>query len=160
MSHLKDKDWKATMPNMYGLDHDKVKAKFEGELTYKGTFAISKSSHAVAVYHNAKPNIEKNHKEYMLLFLDARSGNLCVAGMTRDEMDKERYQNALHCLKCDEIIYSLYRHNDRQCHCGACMIDGGKNYTHISGNPEDYRLYTIDLLREGIVTSSANFSSE
>ena len=40
------------------------------------------------------------------------------------------------CLKCNDIIESLSVHDFKYCKCGACSIDGGKQYTRIGGDPE------------------------
>lgn len=40
----------------------------------------------------------------------------------------------IRCLKCNDIIESLSVHDYRKCKCGACSIDGGKEYTRIGGN--------------------------
>lgn len=37
-------------------------------------------------------------------------------------------------LKCNDIIESLSVHNYKKCKCGACSIDGGNEYTRISGD--------------------------
>ena len=38
------------------------------------------------------------------------------------------------CLKCNDIIESLSVHDYKKCKCGACSIDGGNEYTRISGD--------------------------
>lgn len=40
------------------------------------------------------------------------------------------------CLKCNDIIESLSVHDFKYCRCGACSIDGGNEYTRISGDSE------------------------
>ena len=40
----------------------------------------------------------------------------------------------IRCLKCKDIIESLSVHDYRKCKCGACSIDGGKEYTRIGGD--------------------------
>jgi len=109
----------------------------------------------VSVFHNAKPNRKKGHKDYLLIYsrYDPRAdkSQWFLAGMDSKEMEEERYQDALHCLKCDDVVYSLYQHDCHPCKCGACEIDGGKLYNSINGHPEDYELVKIDLLNDGIV---------
>lgn len=36
--------------------------------------------------------------------------------------------NAIHCLECNNIIFSRYRHDMRWCGCGNNAIDGGRDY--------------------------------
>ena len=41
------------------------------------------------------------------------------------------------CLKCNDIIQSMYRHNFKRCKCGAVAVDGGSDYLRTLGNIED-----------------------
>lgn len=41
------------------------------------------------------------------------------------------------CNKCKDIIQSKHRHDFVTCKCGAIAIDGGSDYTKLSGNWED-----------------------
>lgn len=45
--------------------------------------------------------------------------------------------NKIRCKKCNEIIESKDVHDFKFCKCGACAVDGGKNYLRRCGNPED-----------------------
>lgn len=36
--------------------------------------------------------------------------------------------NAIKCLQCESIIYSRFGHDFRHCSCGACFVDGGRDY--------------------------------
>lgn len=40
----------------------------------------------------------------------------------------------IRCLNCNDIIESKDLHDCVSCKCGACSIDGGKQYTRIGGN--------------------------
>lgn len=137
--------------NWYGFNHDAVQEMFEGDLTYVGTFCVKDNYLPVAVYHNAKPNRNKKHKDYLLLWLEYEAGRgvqrALVAGLDERDMLKEKLQSGIFCYRCKDLIYSVNRHDFRYCKCEACAIDGGKDYTKISGNIEDYQLVTIDLLR-------------
>lgn len=46
----------------------------------------------------------------------------------------------LKCKRCSDVIVSKYRHDFVWCKCGFCAIDGGRDYTKLVGNPEDYEL--------------------
>lgn len=41
--------------------------------------------------------------------------------------------HAIKCNKCLDTIYSRARHDFRSCTCGAVSIDGGFDYTKVSG---------------------------
>ena len=56
------------------------------------------------------------------------------------------------CLKCNTIIFSRNVHDFRSCPCGAISIDGGFDYTKISGNADDYETIILDLKLDGNVT--------
>ena len=112
--------------NWYGFSHTKVKKKFEGDLSYCGTFSVKGFSNPVAVYHSKNPNREKSHKDYLLLWNTSSGG--FVSGMDAEEMKKERYQEGIYCTKCKELLYSVTTHDYRECSCGLCFVDGGKDY--------------------------------
>ena len=53
----------------------------------------------------------------------------------------KRYEivhNRIKCLRCGDIIESEYRHDFKTCSCGACAVDGGKDYLRRSGNLADW----------------------
>ena len=41
------------------------------------------------------------------------------------------------CQKCSDIIESKHRHDMVFCSCKAIAIDGGRDYTKITGNPDN-----------------------
>ena len=46
--------------------------------------------------------------------------------------------NVVRCRKCGDSPRSFWRHDYKQCECGAVAVDGGSDYSRIIGNPEDY----------------------
>jgi hypothetical protein len=42
------------------------------------------------------------------------------------------------CKKCGDVIQSTYRHDFKWCSCGAFAIDGGSDYTKLTGNWDDF----------------------
>lgn len=46
--------------------------------------------------------------------------------------------NKIKCKKCNEIIESIHTHDFKFCSCGACAVDGGKDYLRRCGNREDW----------------------
>jgi hypothetical protein len=116
--------------NWYGLDHKAVARMYEGNPVFLNDFCVKGEYAPSAVYYVAKPNKRKGHCTYLLL---SGSGvNMFVRGMSPREMNKYRHQDAMHCLSCDEVIYSVNRHDYRTCSCGKVSIDGGKDYTKAS----------------------------
>lgn len=51
------------------------------------------------------------------------------------------------CLNCNDIIESKDLHDCVSCKCGACSIDGGKQYTRIGGNFKPLYLKIFFLLQ-------------
>ncbi len=47
------------------------------------------------------------------------------------------------CLKCGDIIESMFRHDFRWCSCRNIFIDGGNDYLRYGGNIEDKDSYII-----------------
>lgn len=136
-------------PNWYAFDHAKVALQFEGNPKFLNEFCVSGNYPPSAVYYVAKPNKRKKHKTYMLL--TKSDGKFYVSGMSPRNMNKYRHQEAIHCLSCDDVVYSINRHDFRKCSCGSVSIDGGKDYTNIGYEPDaQYKLVSIDLLTDVI----------
>lgn len=63
-------------------------------------------------------------------------------------MSRLKEVTALKCLKCEDIIWSRHVHDFRTCSCGASSIDGGRYYSRVLGDPQDYELCTIDVKKD------------
>ena len=53
----------------------------------------------------------------------------------------KKYQivhNRIRCLKCGDVIESVTVHDYRECSCGACAVDGGKDYLRRCGYAENW----------------------
>jgi len=136
----------------YGFDHKVVRKKLSGGLTFLNEFCVRDKDRPVAVYHAAKPNRRKGHKRYLLLWRELFTQTVYLSGMTAAQMKKERYQDALHCLKCNEVLFSMARHHVSTCSCRNAWIDGGKAYLHWGfKKKEKTRLVKLDLLTDKIV---------
>lgn len=122
------------------FDIDKVKAHFEGEISYLGDIFVN--NEMWAFFSNRKPNLEKGHKYIFMLTL--RNNNVIVSGMDLEEFEKIRFHNGKLCEDCNDVIYSLHRHDMRYCSCGSVFVDGGTDYmrTSLTGLP-----VSIDYLR-------------
>ena len=139
-------------PNWYGIDHSVVTAKFEGSPVFLNEFCVNGEYAPSAVYYSAKPNRRKKHKTYMLL--SKINGQFYVRGMSPKDMGKYRYQDAIHCLSCDDVVYSVNRHDMRSCSCRRVSIDGGKEYTKIVFSADaQYKRVRLDLLTDIISDS-------
>jgi len=53
--------------------------------------------------------------------------------------------DAVQCKKCGYIIFSRARHDFRWCKCKSVAVDGGREYLKITGNPEDMRIFKLEL---------------
>lgn len=131
------------------LDHSKIKTEFEGSPTFINYFSVMGINSPVAVYRSENPNRKKGHKRYMFLFrrYDPVTDKMgwTVSGSEKID-DRDRYRAAVYCSKCDELVYSAYRHDMNKCSCGEKFIDGGEAYFRTNGP-----LKTIDLLTDKVV---------
>ena len=46
----------------------------------------------------------------------------------RTKMKEQIIRNRIRCKKCGDIIESYYCHDYRECSCGSCAVDGGRQY--------------------------------
>ena len=132
----------------YGISTEKLNQVYPGDLTYVNTFCVKDEYRPVAVYEVATPDRSKGHCDYLLIQVVDGSGY--VRGMDREEMTKYRLQDAIRCRKCGDVVYSINRHHNHFCACGAVAIDGGRDYTKISGSSQDFDNVTFDLLNNEI----------
>ena len=133
----------------HGFDHKAVNKYFSGGLTFCNEFCVNGEYTPVAVYKVANPDKSKGHKEYLLL--QKNKGKGLVRGMTAEEIELYRFQDGVHCLTCEDVIFSMNRHDSHSCTCGKVSIDGGKDYTKVSFEPKSlYEMVTIDLLTDNI----------
>lgn len=141
--------------NYYGFDHKKVAKEFEGDLTFVNEFCVRGEYNPVAVYRAENPNVKKGHKKFMLLQTNPNNGHNggLVRGMSEKAMEKERYQHALLCEKCNTVIYSINRHHCHKCGCdNETMVDGGKDYMRAGGRDLNLiKTVTLDLLTDQVV---------
>lgn len=120
---LKKVDW-------YGINHEKAAKQFEGDISFVNYMNVGEKGDLIAaVYHAKKPNRDKGHKEFMLLYKDPVQDQWFVAGMERDQIEKHAKVTGLLCLECNQALFSLNRHHFHSCGCENDMfVDGGKDY--------------------------------
>jgi len=53
-------------------------------------------------------------------------------------MERKIVVNKIKCKKCGDVIESTYRHDFKDCKCGAVAVDGGTDYLRRCGNREDW----------------------
>jgi len=64
-------------------------------------------------------------------------------------MGQKRYimkhivRNAIKCLECGDVIESLHRHDWAKCSCGACFVDGGREYLRSGGSINKMRVMFV-----------------
>lgn len=147
---LKKVDW-------YGLNHAKVAEKFEGDLTFVNYMNVGGVGDTVAaVYRASKPNKDKGHKEFMLLFRqyskDSRSQGWFVSGMDRRTIKKHSTVEGVLCTQCNTALFSMTRHDFHSCGCSNDLfVDGGKDYLRSGAlDISKTRIVTIDLLTDEV----------
>ncbi len=53
---------------------------------------------------------------------------------------------AIHCLNCNDIIYSRARQDFRYCSCGSVFVDGGRQYFKYGCVPDaEFKTTEIDV---------------
>lgn len=138
--------------NYYGIRHDRVLERFEGDLEYLGY--ICYRDKPMACYRAHKPDRAKGHKDIMLLMEDRElpdgEAKLWVAGMDLKEFKKHVKHNAVGCLACEQVIYSLHRHHYQCCDCGNAFVDGGKDYFRAGGKDLERVAFGIYNVLTGI----------
>lgn len=113
--------------------------RFLGEFTIKGEYI------PVSVFFAENPDISQGHKN--IFFLLVETARPMIGGMNLEEFEKYRYQNAIYCKKCDEVIYSKYRHHMHSCSCKSVSIDGGRDYMKVAQDEDsDFQFGEIDFL--------------
>lgn len=122
-----------------GIEHHEEAIKMLGATRFLGEFCICGSYAPVAMYYSKNPDTSKGHKQFP--YLTMRHNILFVGALDKKEFEKFRYQQAAHCKKCDEVIYSKYRHDFHYCSCDSVSIDGGRDYLKILH--EDDAIYEI-----------------
>jgi hypothetical protein len=144
---------KLIKPNWYGLDHTAVTKCFEGDPVFVNDFCVKGEYEPCAVYHSANPNRARNHKDFMLL--SKHDGKFYVRGIDAPEMEKYRYQRVAHCKACDDVVYSVMRHDFRSCSCGNIAVDGGSDYFKLSfKDKETFEVLELDFLTDTISKNS------
>lgn len=115
-------------------------SKFIREIAYKGLNV------PMAIFHQPKPDLSKGHKEYFGLF--QFRDTYSIVGFSKKDMENQSIHMAVHCLKCNDVIYSRWVHDFRSCKCGKTNVDGGKEYNKIGGDADNYKLVKADVLNE------------
>ena len=134
--------------NYFGIDHVGVKKKFEGNPEYCNDIEIK--GRTWAVYSVKNPNRTKGHKDFLLLTIDRVVEGVIISGMDKTTIENYRRIVAIHCLRCDEAIYSPHRHSMVNCECKSVAIDGGSEYSRLLYQPGDimHKMVTLDVLTD------------
>lgn len=53
-------------------------------------------------------------------------------------------KHGLRCKKCGAEIFSKSHHDFKTCTCGACFVDGGKDYFKYGGDIKDFEIINIE----------------
>lgn len=134
---------KLILNNFYRFDIEQVAKKFGEVVKFCGTFTVKNEYRPVAIFKMKNPDRKKGHKKFLSLQL-LENGDGLIRGFEAKDLAQYRFQSGLHCNKCDEVIYSSFRHLMVHCTCGECSVDGGREYLRVSG--KDYNIVKIDHL--------------
>lgn len=133
----------------WGFDHEKVLERFNGTKFINEMTIIDKignwSNVPVALYYSN--NTDKN--PYFYLFME--SGKLMIGGLSEQQLEEVRFQSGIHCLSCEDVIYSKHVRDFTHCSCGKVSIDGGREYCSVGFEDNvQYEMVEIDLLTDTI----------
>ena len=139
---------------IYAFKEDVIAKRYPGAVLV-GEFATSTMNDNIPMrwYRQANPDRSKGHKDYFALFIDQQE-RLVITGLDESDFESknERYRQGIHCLSCNTITYSKYRHDYHGCKCGKVTVDGGSAYTKIGFKEKDcYNIIKIDLLTQKVV---------
>jgi hypothetical protein len=143
----------------YGLKHDLIAKKFEGDLEFVNYMNVgSGGDNVAAVYSVRKPNKGKGHKGFMLLFkaYPSESSTWYVSGMDLKTVKKHALVEGVLCLSCNQALWSLSRNHFHDCGCNnETFVDGGKDYLRYGAKSlKKTALVTINLLTDEVVVDS------
>lgn len=118
----------------YGFNHKEVNNKFGGELEFVCEMPVHLNTKsgpipvACAVYRAHKPDRNKGHKDYMLLF--SQGDTYMISGREENEMNWKL--PGVMCSACGEVLISIDRHHFNQCSCqNETFVDGGSYYQRV-----------------------------
>jgi hypothetical protein len=53
---------------------------------------------------------------------------------------------AVHCLSCDDVVYSRAQHDFRRCSCGCVFVDGGFSYFKYGALPDmEFKVLEVEV---------------
>ena len=122
--------------------------------TLIGEFALNMRNDNIPIrwYAQENPDRSKGHKDLFGLLL--RGDMLMITGVDLDDerFKEERNRQGIHCLDCDTITYSRYRHDYHSCKCGKVSVDGGPAYFKCGFETgANYKTVTIDLATQKVI---------
>jgi len=132
----------------WGFNHKEVLDKLNGT-KFCNEFCIKDnqekwSQFPLAVYYRNNPK----DKETDYFYLWRQKEDTLISGMSKESMEEFRYQEGIHCVHCNDIIYSKYNQDNMNCSCDKCGIKGGREQTDITGESGDYKMVIVDLLND------------
>jgi hypothetical protein len=63
-------------------------------------------------------------------------------------IDNKKGGSRIKCLKCGDIIQSMYKHDFVWCSCGNVFVDGGNDYFRFGGFDDEKTVEFIDSKTE------------
>lgn len=131
-------------PEWFGLSMDFIHKHYGADVTFVASLAFKGEDFVSSVFHQPNPDRTKGHKEYF--FITVQGEGAFIRGLNRAELEPLMAVDAIRCKSCDDVIFSVNRHDFRYCFCRAVAIDGGRDYTRIVGSKLDYELLSLNLL--------------
>lgn len=143
-----------TFLNISDLNLVKKVLKIDGDIKNIGFYAVlvklRDSEEKVWVTGHVFHNESEKYPDTPYLIISRTYDNKYYKiGKTKKEFQEMRYQNALKCLECDTVLYSMDRHDCLSCGCpNDAMVDGGQeSYTRYgAGDMSKVKPVVLDIL--------------
>jgi hypothetical protein len=137
--------------NWFGFDIPQVFKKYNVQ-TYLGDTTVNDIEDNVwALFLSNNPDRTKGHKDVLMFYVSSnKKYPSFINGRDKKEIKKDLIINGIYCINCNKAYYSVTRHDMHYCECGKIAIDGGRDYLKITGNMEDYKTCSINLLTQKV----------
>lgn len=128
---------------------DKMIKNFEEKYSvkYVGAFCIKNGNEwrnsPSAIFYQEKPDIEKGHTNYIALSYKIIDEDGHLSWFISDGSSAFSLPITVAVAEDGQIIYSAFRHDYETSDDGSISIDGGMDYTRVSGNPK-YAKITVE----------------
>lgn len=118
---MKLKPWKQLTPNRLLS----IQGSLNADIEYLGD-VLSKDEHYLYVFYQSNPNRKAGHTEF--LALTTISGKTYILSVHPEQLENWQWITGIQCKSCKDLIFSMFKHDFKQCYCTKAFVDGGRGY--------------------------------